>query len=92
MKQTVCGMMFFSSGAICLVNYREEKSDNNTRSVKVENSSKLYDIIVYSGTLLLDKYLSKNQFIRLLFSGSAEKDSFSDTSVMKQLIHPSTGS
>ena len=38
---------------------REEKSDNNTRSVKVENSSQLCDIIVYSGTILLDKYLSK---------------------------------
>ena len=68
MKQTVCGMMFFSSGAICLVNYREDKSDNNTRSVKVENSSELYDIIVYSGTLLLDKYPSKKLVNGVLFS------------------------
>ena len=45
---------FISKGA-----HKEEKSDNNTRSIKVENSSLLYDIIVYSGTLLLDKYLSK---------------------------------
>ena len=44
----------------------EQQSDNNKRSVKDENSPQLYDVIVYSGTVLLDKYFLKNQFIRTL--------------------------
>ena len=37
---------------------REENTDKNTRSVKVQISSFMYDIIVYSGTVLLSWELS----------------------------------